>query len=246
MTIPGNATFTLGFIGGHQLLSKMLLADSALASTIDNMRGSTIFAPTTRALRAYLATSPSNVSLSTVIKNHLVLNRAVYSPLLDGQGSLISASGQDISFDAGSNTIRLGQDSAKVTQYDIMHRGGVIHLIDAVFSSTTLDQARADQAAQSAQASADPYIAGPVSVENAASSQGSDVPAGGAARNSTIQAINAGNSSTSDSGSSSGASKGGGTGSSSSSGKSSSAGMLGLPAFTLFSAILLLSTLLSL
>lgn len=72
--------------------------------------------------------------------------------------------------------VTVGNWSAQVLQTDLMATGGVVHLIDSVLGSTTLNQNRASEAANSAKASARSGISGAVTSDNSATSQGNSVP----------------------------------------------------------------------
>jgi hypothetical protein len=176
--VPGNASATLGFLGKHDALLQALRG-AGVADMLDSMRGVTLFVPTDAALQQYvqqnnLAANPENAK--ALLLQHVVASRAVYSPLLEGQGSMINAAGQDLVFDADAQTVRVGDVSVRITQYDIMHKGGVIHYVDGVLASTKYDESRASAAAASAARSANSFVAGPISGVNAASSQGPDLP----------------------------------------------------------------------
>jgi uncharacterized surface protein with fasciclin (FAS1) repeats len=191
MTIPGGPLSTLRILGDYSSFIQQI-KDQAddLADTINGMRGVTIFAPTNDAWQQY-QDSNSNLtgsSLTALILNHVVANRAVYSPLLKDQGSMVTMAGQDIAFDSKRNSVTVGSQNATITQYDIMHRGGVIHSIDGVLANDNLNSQRASQAAASALNSTISGVAGPVSVQNAASSQGDNVPASITATNGQMNA----------------------------------------------------------
>ncbi|CDU23748.1 uncharacterized protein SPSC_02377 [Sporisorium scitamineum] len=182
ITVPGSVTDTLrflGYTGIGTLISNV--QNGALAKTIDSMAGITLFVPTNDAINKYVATKPNPTEIPTVLGQHIVASRVVYSPLLIDQGSLISSSGQDIVFDNKAGTVKVGNFTAKILQTDIIAQQGVIHQIDNVLASTALDTGRAAQAQKSAQASIDAAkaqgISGPVTGKNAVTTQGTDVPA---------------------------------------------------------------------
>lgn len=182
ITVPGSITATLEYLnytGVSTLINNV--QGGALAKTIDSMAGVTLFVPTNEAIQKYTATSPSPNDIPTVLGQHIVASRVVYSPLLIDQGSMISSSGQDIVFDSKAGTVKVGNYTAKILQTDIIAQQGVIHQIDNVLASTALDVGRAAQAQKSAQESVNAQqarmIAGPVSGKNAITTQGNDVPA---------------------------------------------------------------------
>ena len=197
MTVPGRASSTLKLLSNYSAFAQLMESQSDdLSSAIDDMRGVTIFAPSNEAIERLKQANPSQQAVQAIVRNHIVAGRAVYSKLLEGQGSMVTMGGQDLVFEQSNGTITVGQDKARVVQYDIVHHGGVIHTIDAVLGSEESDPARAQQAFDSASASANSFVAGPVSAQNAASSQGKDVPASlpGALRanvNSTITPFDA-------------------------------------------------------
>ncbi|ETS63402.1 hypothetical protein PaG_01685 [Moesziomyces aphidis] len=182
ITVPGSVTDTLRFLG-YTGISTLLanVQNGALANTIDSLPGVTMFVPTNDAITKFTATNPNPTDIPTVLGQHVVAARVVYSPLLIDQGSLISASGQDIVFDNNAGTVKVGNFTAKILQTDIIAQQGVIHQIDNVLASTALDTGRAAQAQKSAEASVDSEkaqsISGPVSGKNAITTQGTDVPA---------------------------------------------------------------------
>ncbi|SJX60174.1 uncharacterized protein SRS1_11488 [Sporisorium reilianum f. sp. reilianum] len=182
ITVPGSVTDTLRFLG-YTGISTLIrnVQNGALAKTIDSMPGITLFVPTNDAIAKYVATQPNPTVIPTVLGQHIVASRVVYSPLLIDQGSLISSSGQDIVFDNKAGTVKVGNFTAKILQTDIIAQQGVIHQINNVLASTALDTGRAAQAQKSAQASIDAQkaqsISGPVSGKNAITTQGTDVPA---------------------------------------------------------------------
>ncbi|EST09772.1 FAS1 domain protein [Kalmanozyma brasiliensis GHG001] len=182
MTVPGTITETLRFMGYSEISTLIAnVQNGALASTIDNMAGVTLFVPTNEAIRKYVGTFPNPTAIPTVLGQHIVASRVVYSPLLIDQGSMISSSGQDIVFDNAAGTVKVGNFTAKILQTDIIAQQGVIHQIDNVLASTALDVGRATQAQKSAEESIDDEAAqsftGPVSGKNSITSQGTDVPA---------------------------------------------------------------------
>lgn len=182
ITVPGSVTDTLRFLG-YTGISTLIqnVQNGALAKTIDTMSGVTLFVPTNDAINNFVATQPNPTEIPTILGQHIVASRVVYSPLLIDQGSLISSSGQDIVFDNNAGTVKVGNFTAKILQTDIIAQQGVIHQIDNVLASTALDTGRAAQAQKSAQESVDAEkaqtISGPVSGKNAITTQGTDVPA---------------------------------------------------------------------
>lgn len=182
ITIPGTVIETLGYLN-YSGISTLLnnVQGGALVKTIDSMAGITLFVPTNEAVQKFTATNPQPNDIPTVLGQHIVASRVVYSPLLIDQGSLISSSGQDIVFDNKAGTVKVGNFTAKILQTDIIAKEGVIHQIDNVLASTALDTGRAAQAQKSAQESVNAQnaqqISGPVNGKNAITSQGNDVPA---------------------------------------------------------------------
>ncbi|PWN40332.1 FAS1 domain-containing protein [Ceraceosorus guamensis] len=178
MTVPGNATATLAYLSSHSQLLNALQAQS-FGQSLDDLRGATIFVPTDEALQRYVQSKgvqQDQSKLEILIKQHILAYRTAYGVLLGQQGSMINAAGQNVVYDQKANSITVGQSTAKIVQYDIMFRGGVMHLLDNVLGEETYNEARAQQAAQSAQRSANSAVAGPISYQNSASSQGNSVP----------------------------------------------------------------------
>lgn len=205
LTIPGNATYTISAVGRSGAFARLV---NMLPFILDEMRGVTLFVPSDEAVSTFRLRHPnlSKADVTAVLKNHIISNRVVYSPLLIQQASLISMAGQDmvVTDDSNSSTggmsklrISVGNTSATITQTDLMHSGGVVHLIDAVLFNVQNDASRAEQAIVSAHDSANSYVAGVISASNAASSQGQSVPpspsdsAKPLAQNSTVSAMDA-------------------------------------------------------
>lgn len=182
ITVPGTVTETLRFLG-YTGISTLLanVQNGALARTIDSMPGVTLFVPSNDAIQKFVASQPNPTDIPTVLGQHIVASRVLYSPLLIDQGAMISSSGQDIVFDNNAGTVKVGNFTAKILQTDIIAQQGVIHRIDNVLASTSLDTGRASQAQQSAQESVDAEraqsLSGPVNGKNAITSQGNNVPA---------------------------------------------------------------------
>jgi uncharacterized surface protein with fasciclin (FAS1) repeats len=182
LTVPGNLSFTVAKIANNERFAEIL---SSLPNNFNDARGSTIFVPSENAIKTFLSqhSGLSQQTLQVIAQNHAIINRVAYSPLLISQGSLITAGGQDLHVQQKNNSdetislqVNVGNASAQITQTDIMYKNGVVHLIDSVLFDTTVDYTRANQAAESAKASANSYISGPISEQNAASSQGNSVP----------------------------------------------------------------------
>lgn len=182
LTVPGTLNFTVAKVVGNEEFAEML---SSLPNNVNDARGMTVFVPSQNALQKFLSqhSDLSQETLKAIVQNHAIINRAAYSPLLISQGSLITAGGQDLHVQRKNNSdetyslqVNVGNSSAQITQTDIMCKNGVIHSIDSVLFDSTVDYSRANQAAQSAKASANSYISGPISDQNAASSQGISVP----------------------------------------------------------------------
>ncbi|PWN33670.1 uncharacterized protein FA14DRAFT_124399 [Meira miltonrushii] len=182
LTVPGNLSFTVGKIVNSERFATLL---SSLPNNVNDARGLTVFVPSADAIQSFLSqhSGLSQQTLQAIAQNHVIINRAAYSPLLISQGSLITAGGQDLHVQQRNGTnetytlhVSVGNATAQITQTDVMYKNGVAHVIDSVLFDTTVDYSRANQAAESAKASANSYISGPISDQNAASSQGTDVP----------------------------------------------------------------------
>lgn len=182
LTVPGNISFTVAHIAKNENFATLL---SSLPNNVNDARGLTVFVPTANAIKTFLSqhSELSQQDLQAIAQNHAVINRAAYSPLLASQGSLITAGGQDLHVEQKNGSdetyslhVSIGNATARITQTDIMCKNGVVHLIDSVLFDTTVDYSRANQAAESSKASANSYISGPISAQNAASSQGKSVP----------------------------------------------------------------------
>ncbi|KAN0066177.1 hypothetical protein ACQY0O_000271 [Thecaphora frezii] len=181
VTVPGTVIETLQYLQYGLLLQTLSgVNNGSLIKHLDEISGITVFAPTNKAITAFLASKPNTTELPAVLGQHVVMNRVLYSPLLIDQGAIISASGQDVKFDNEQGTLTVDGKSARILQADIICSNGVIHSIDAVIASGALNATRAEEAAASAQASIDEdkskTIAGPISGKNAITSQGPKVP----------------------------------------------------------------------
>lgn len=175
LTIPGNASFTISSVLNCTSFAYIL---GLTAQTINTDRGSTLFVPSEEAMHTFFIRHPNMTKeqQESIVKNHVVNVRTLYSPLLKSQDSIITAGGQDMYFDASTNAIAVGNTRATVTQFDIIHSGGVIHLIDSVLDILAEDDVRANAAVKSAQAGSISFVTGPVSATNCASTQGNQVP----------------------------------------------------------------------
>lgn len=182
LTVPGNLSFTIENIANNERFAQLL---TSLPNNVNDARGLTVFVPSADAIKNFLSqhSNLSQQTLQAIAQNHAIINRAAYSPLLTTQGSFITAGGQDLHIQQKNNSdetyslqVNVGNASAQITKTDVMYKNGVVHLIDSVLFESTVDYSRANQAAESAKASANSYISGPISDQNAASSQGTSVP----------------------------------------------------------------------
>jgi archaellum component FlaF (FlaF/FlaG flagellin family) len=178
MMMPRTSIFTMAQVTNNTLAASLF---QYLPFSLDKMRGVTIFAPSDTAINQFRARHPgiSDADLLNTFLNHLIANRVVYSPLLTSQASLITMAGQDMRVTttrSGVLIVALGAATANIVQTDVMHNGGVIHIIDTVLDDAQTDATRASQAARSSLESADSFISGVVTATNSASSQGVSVP----------------------------------------------------------------------
>ncbi|SAM72064.1 uncharacterized protein UBRO_00224 [Ustilago bromivora] len=155
IAVPGTVTETLRFLG-YTGISTLLanVQNGALARTIDSMPGVTLFVPSNDAIQKFVATQPNPTDIPTVLGQHIVASRVLYSPLLIDQGAMISSSGHDIVFDNNAGTVKVGNFTAKILQTDIIAQQG-----------ESVDAERAQS------------LSGPVNGKNAITSQGNNVPA---------------------------------------------------------------------
>nr|UOP57092.1 hypothetical protein [Thecaphora frezii] len=136
VTVPGTVIETLQYLQYGLLLQTLSgVNNGSLIKHLDEISGITVFAPTNKAITAFLASKPNTTELPAVLGQHVVMNRVLYSPLLIDQGAIISASGQDVKFDNEQGTLTVDGKSARILQADIICSNGVIHSIDAVIAS---------------------------------------------------------------------------------------------------------------
>ncbi|KAJ1031959.1 hypothetical protein NDA13_002338 [Ustilago tritici] len=155
ITVPGTVTETLRFLGYTDISTLLAnVQNGALARTIDSMSGVTLFVPSNDAIQKFVATQPNPTDIPTVLGQHIVASRVLYSPLLIDQGAMISSSDQDIVFDDNTGTVKVGNFTAKILQTDIIAQQG-----------ESVDAERAQS------------LSGPVNGKNAITSQGNNVPA---------------------------------------------------------------------
>lgn len=131
LCLTGNLTQTLSFLGFKDLIDLLNSVQSgALTQQLDSMSGLTLFVPIPSAIQSFRnaivpngnfdnqsgngKVSPDQVA--TILGQHVIQGRVLYSPLLADQGSIITSSGQDLSFDKRSLTVRVGDQSARVVQ----------------------------------------------------------------------------------------------------------------------------------
>lgn len=177
ITVPGTTSYTLGFVA-HQTQLVNTLANSTYfnVNDLDNLPGVTVFVPTTEAWTAAAQQINATGNATLVALQHIVQNRAAFTPLLRTQGSLVNAAGQDVYYEASNNSVRVGSSWAKIIQSDIISKNGVIHTLDNVLLDSHYNESRSIEAALSARKSFHSPVTGFITGDNAGSTQGPSVP----------------------------------------------------------------------
>ncbi|KAL2132483.1 hypothetical protein VTI74DRAFT_3757 [Chaetomium olivicolor] len=96
----------------------------------------TIFVPTNDAFNA-IASALSSLTveqLTKVLNYHVVQGQVLYSQLLAGGGSVLTAEGRSLNIRAESGGLFV--NSARVLQSDILISNGVVHIVDGVLNPT--------------------------------------------------------------------------------------------------------------
>ncbi|KAK0518808.1 hypothetical protein OC834_007598 [Tilletia horrida] len=151
LTIPGNLTALAGRAGLSQLATA--LTQTELLEPLEEAKtGLTIFAPTNAAFQAIAqaASQLNTTQLSAVLAQHVLNGTVAYSTLLPNEA--VNAAGQKLTFsknDTGAY-VQLANTTAKITQTNILFRGGVVHTIDAVLVDTATNPTAANDAFTSA------------------------------------------------------------------------------------------------
>ncbi|CAD6893321.1 unnamed protein product [Tilletia controversa] len=147
LTVPGNLTSLATKAGLTQLAQ--LLTTASLLQPLENAKtGLTIFAPTNAAIEAIQSTASTlnNTQLQALLSQHVLNGSVVYSNAIGD--SAVNAAGQTLSF-TKNNTgvfVKLANTTAKITQTNILFRGGVVHTIDQVLVDTATNPTAANDA----------------------------------------------------------------------------------------------------
>ncbi|KAL9931679.1 hypothetical protein V8E36_009465 [Tilletia maclaganii] len=149
LTIPGNLTQLA------QLLTQAELLE-------DSDDGLTIFAPTNAAIQAIQSTASqlNQTQLQALLAQHVLNGTVAYSTLIPDNA--INAAGQRLTFikNGTGAFVQLANTTAKITQTDILFRGGVVHTIDAVLVDTATNTTAANDAFNTASTAAPTPTAG--------------------------------------------------------------------------------------
>lgn len=176
ITVPGTTSYTLGFVAHQTQLVNSLANSSFTLNDLDTLPGVTVFVPNTEAWTAAADKINATGNTTVVALQHIVQNRAAFTPLLKSQGSLVNAAGQDVYYESSNNSVRVGSSWAKIIQSDIISKNGVIHTLDNVLLDTNYNESRSVQAALSARESFHGPVTGFITGDNAGSTQGPNVP----------------------------------------------------------------------
>ncbi|CAD6939772.1 unnamed protein product [Tilletia controversa] len=157
LTVPGNLTSLATKAGLTQLAQ--LLTTASLLQPLENAKtGLTIFAPTNAAIEAIQSTASTSPPrafcsplrtprpLQALLSQHVLNGSVVYSNAIGD--SAVNAAGQTLSF-TKNNTgvfVKLANTTAKITQTNILFRGGVVHTIDQVLVDTATNPTAANDA----------------------------------------------------------------------------------------------------
>lgn len=175
ITVPGTTSSTLSYVAHQTQLVGSLANSSFTVNELDELPGVTVFVPTTQAWSG-AADRINSTNATVVALQHIVQNRAAFTPLLRTQGSLVNAAGQDLYYEPSNHSIKVGNSWAQIIQSDIISKNGVIHTLDNVLFETNYNESRSIQAARSARRSFHGPVTGFIQDDNAGSTQGPDVP----------------------------------------------------------------------
>ncbi|QRV73644.1 Fasciclin domain-containing protein [Ceratobasidium sp. AG-Ba] len=104
----------------------------------NNEASVTVFAPIDDAFTAIEATVAglSNDQLSSVLRNHIINGRVIYSDDFESTPSATAASGAQLNFSNEGNVLYVthGQNRARVMRSDVAIKNGVLYVLDAVLA----------------------------------------------------------------------------------------------------------------
>lgn len=105
---------------------------------LNNAASQTVFAPIDDAFAAINTTVAglSNDQLTSVLNNHVIQNKVVYSTELGNTPNANAASGGQLSFtnENGVAYVTYNQTRARILRSDVAVKNGVVHVIDAVLA----------------------------------------------------------------------------------------------------------------
>ncbi|KAE8216059.1 hypothetical protein CF327_g746 [Tilletia walkeri] len=151
LTIPGNLTALATRAGLTQLAQ--LLTQTQLLQPLDQSKaGLTIFAPTNAAIEAISAQAAqlNATQLTSILAQHVLNGTVAYSTQIPD--SATNAAGNKLTFTKNETGVfvQIANSTAKITQTNILFRGGVVHTIDTVLVDTSSNPTAANDAFTSA------------------------------------------------------------------------------------------------
>ncbi|KAK5656885.1 hypothetical protein OQA88_4436 [Cercophora sp. LCS_1] len=144
-TMPRPVPETLQYLGTTRFLDA--LARTGLLAELDSRPAITILAPSDAAFRTATA-NISDAQLIQVLRNHVLVDFAAYTPLVRGGDVYATLGGGTVTASVVEETISF--DGVQLLAGDAITKNGVIHTIDKVFLTTPSTTSPSPTASQSA------------------------------------------------------------------------------------------------
>jgi uncharacterized surface protein with fasciclin (FAS1) repeats len=128
LTIPGTLTDTL--LAGDLTAAVGALRRAGVEDPLNLASDVTVFAPNNDAFNAIgsLVNGMTLEQLTTVLNYHVVRGKVLYSQLLAGNGTELTAEGGSLNFKTLGGGLFV--NSARVVQPDVLVGNGVVHVVD--------------------------------------------------------------------------------------------------------------------
>jgi len=126
----------------------------------EGYRGFTLFSPTNDAVQAASSSievfRSNRTAFNSVLFNSFINGSTIYSPLLAGNQSYVTANGQTLTFtsNATGQYVTSQNTTARIVQPDVLLPNGVVHIVDRFLLNTEYNEDAKNSAAQSATSAA--------------------------------------------------------------------------------------------
>jgi uncharacterized surface protein with fasciclin (FAS1) repeats len=126
----------------------------------EGYRGFTLFSPTNDAVQAASSSievlRSNRTAFNAVLFNSFINGSTIYSPLLAGNQSYVTANGQTLTFssNATGQYVTSQNTTARIVQPDVLLPNGVVHIVDSFLINTEYNEEAKNSAAQSATSAA--------------------------------------------------------------------------------------------